>query len=202
MGESPEEIIVPATTTTTPTKNRRVGKRAPGCAKCGKGPDETEFYPSSPYLCKACHYEQQKKQRLPRNTAPPAARPPLEKELTSALKQIDSCRVPLNIPEKVMEAVKADARTCIHCGATFERYKIGSQWAKNVCHNCHENRKWKALTKAHAFARSDAVVHLVFEGDDLPLLERIRAMCKQERRPIDQEILYLVERGLGTWKDS
>jgi hypothetical protein len=181
-------------TPTAKAKSRPSGKRAPRCNKCGRDDSTATFFPSSPYICRDCHYEKQKQRR---------PRPIPEAVLTEAVNTlIQEPDIPPGIPEKVMESIKAPARTCIHCGAVFEGYKIGSQWAKRVCRKCLEIRKWKELTKAHAFSRSDAVVHLVFEGDDLELLERIRSQCKRDRRPIDQQLLFLIEKGLGPWTDS
>jgi hypothetical protein len=48
-----------------PEKSYRKKKTRPDkCGKCGLGPEEEDFYPSEPNICKACHQERESIMKL------------------------------------------------------------------------------------------------------------------------------------------
>lgn len=193
--EEPKVEAATAISTKPPrARSERRPKQVPKCRKCGRTEsDGATFYPSTLTQCRDCHYanrmaRQRSGRELAHQNQPSHERlpePPVKESLTTA-----------------PHAGPVPAMTCIHCGNPVGRDKIGGQWLKNVCKPCYLSRKHKALVSKHNFSKSENVVRLVFEEEDKELLAQIRAMSKSERRPIDQQIIYLVEKGLGEWSSS
>jgi hypothetical protein len=114
---------------------RRVGPKTIKCNKCGRGPHEVDFYPSSPYTCKDC-INDRRKERM-------AGEPKRYQELQPSNNNADQDKV----------------------------------------------------ERKPAYA-STLTVHFR-EQRDKKIFEKVMELADRERRTIDQQMLYLVEVGLG-----
>lgn len=148
---------------------RKSGRRDPLCSDCGKDATQANFYPSNPYLCTRCQTERATKRKLKSSA---------ERQETAAVEPVETGRL-----------------VCKHCGKDFEAYKIGKQDARNVCLECATARRVKSATQNRAALDNNTVL-LVFGDADRPLLEQLRGMSTRERRTLQDQVLYLVERGI------
>jgi len=107
------------------------------------------------------------------------------------------------------ETATAVPKSICACGKQFEPYQRGATVVKKLCREClnrktgiqqQKQKSDAASSMPVPISRSHDTIQLVFSQSDHELLKRIRELSLLERRSVESQILYWLERNVPELK--